>query len=448
VDVLDAASRPQAGVTVEVIASFLDLLEEESVGTRFATPDPRWRTETGPGGRAVLAGLPARSELALVVRSGREELHSQEVPYLQPGEERTLELRLGTGATIVGEAVEAGGTPLPDAEVWLLEGSGVAYLTGPIERTKARTRTDASGRFRFEKVLTGGWSVGLGPQEGDVPAEQLLSRVTTPVDVADGDVSVRLVAHRGVVVEGSVVDAAGQGLGGLHVTARSRLPEGRLGTRSGEDGSFLIGGLVPGELELSASAPGAEGAFAPSDSVTVQAGQRGIVLRVDAAASLSGRLVAGADGAPGDVDLLLCRSDGALPVEDLTMRRLRGDTFEVGGLRAGVWGIGVTTRDGRVGVLGGISLAAGQRRDGLELRLEPGADLRVRDELGEALAGCTISVHAEGACLGWNGTFPGGTLHFRVPGGHLRVVAIRGGRLVREVEVDVLAGEVAEVVLE
>jgi hypothetical protein len=349
---------------------------------------------------------------------------------------------------VSGEAVEAGGVPLQGVEVWLLEAMRGGYLSGRSEQPKARARTDESGRFRFEAVPAGSWCVGLGPQETDVPPEQLLSRVTTPVVVGDEDVSVRVVAHRGLRVEGTVVDAAGQGVGGLSVLARSRSPQGRLGGRSAADGSFVIAGLAPGELELSASAPGSQAPFAPSDSVTVQAGDRGIVLRVEAAASLAGRLVAGADGAPGDVDLLLCRSDGALPVEDLTMRRLRGDSFEVGGLRAGVWGIGVTTRDGLVGVLGGITLAPGQRRDDLVVRLEPGAELRVRDELGEALAGCTISVHVDGACLGWNGTFPGGTITFGVPGGRLRVVAIRAGQLVREMEVDVLAGEVAEVVLE
>jgi len=150
----------------------------------------------------------------------------------------------------------------------------------------------------------------------------------------------------------------------------------------------------------------------------------------------------------GLFNMMLCRADGRDPLEDLSLRTLSGTSFEVQGLSPGVWGLSVTTTEGLVGVLGGIVLGPGQRRDDLVLRLEPGAELRVRNGLAGELAGSFLSVHADGACVGWNGVQPGDTAVFRVPGGRLRVLATLRGRIVREVALDVLSGEVREVVLE
>ena len=448
VDVVDGEGRALEEIQVRVTANGFELQQRDSATPLFGADDPRWEGRTGPDGRVVLSGLPARAGLRLTAARGREELRTLDVPELEPGESRVLELRLGGGARVVGEAVEADGRPLPDVEVWLVEEAQIAYLRRGVDEPTARTRTDAVGRFLFEGVHAGGWSAAIAPQAADVPPQVRLSSVATPLEVPEsGEVSVRLVAHQGLTIEGHVVDATGAGVEGLAVWGRAREPWGRFDARSDAEGRFTLAGFAPGEVELEAREAGAA-RFGPSAPVTAPAGARDVVLRVSAAAALSGRVLAPEGAQLLHANLLVNRSDGAVPLEDLSLRRLFGPSFEITGLSAGVWGLSVTTPEGLVGVLGGINLSPGQRREDLVLRLEPSAELRVRDELRGPLSGCMISVHTDGACVGWDGVQTGATAVFRVPGGRLRVLATRGATTVRELVLDVLAGEVVEIVLE
>jgi len=447
VDVLDAEGHAAEGVLVRLTADGFSLQQRDSSAPLFGSVDPSFEAVTGRDGRIELQGLPARAALSLTATRGPDEQRTLELAALEPGEERSLELRLGGGARVDGEALLADGAPLPDVEIWLVAGAREGFLDSRSDQAVARARTNTEGRFTFEDVHPGAWSAGIAPQGRSVPAEQRLSPVCAPFEVAasTSSVDVRLVAHRGLTIEGTVLDPTGTGVARVSVWGMARTPRGRFEALSDEQGGFVLAGLAPGEFELQAM-PGLSFALFPP--VRASAGARGVVLRLVAAASLAGRVEAPPGRQLALANLFVSRSDGDFPLQDLSMRALSGSSFEVGGLPAGVWGVSVATPEGLVGVLGGIALSAGERREGLVLRLEPGAELRVRDALGEALAGCAISVHVAGACVGWNGVQAGQTAVFRVPPGRARVIATRGSEVIRALDVDVLPGAVSQAVLE
>lgn len=448
VDVLDARGGALPDVQVEVTAKSSWLRQDDNAFATYGFADPAWQAVTGPDGRAELAGLPARAPLELVARRGREELRSTSVPALEPGETRALELRVGGNPRVLGDAVDADGAPLAEVEVWLVEGARSAYLSGRSSEPAQSARTDTNGRFVFDDVPAGAWSVGVAPQGPEVEAAERLSTVTTPIQVDTLDVDVHLVAHRGLTLEGTVVGPDDEPLADMAVTARSAAPRGLFDTRSDAEGRFRLAGFAPGELSLSAHDSSRDARFAPGEDLATRAGARDLVLRLTRAASIAGTLSRPSGESTGRATLLLCRSDGALPLEDLSIVPLFSERFARDGLAPGTYGIGVATDDGLVGVLGGIVLGAGEQREDLVVALEPGADLLVTDSLPRELAGCFLSAHLDGACVGWGGVAPGGTASFRVPGGHLQVLATNGGKIVRRVEVDVLAGETRTVVLE
>jgi hypothetical protein len=183
--------------------------------------------------------------------------------------------------------VTRGGTSqgLPDIQVILVDPrNGRGALRGqnvpPPQNADPTTKTDRDGRFVFEKVEPGTYTVRI-QQEGYFVEEQVgrnpLNLFTRPVIVMAGqpipDIAVSMVP--GAAVSGRVVDVQGRPVVGMTVQAfqmgyENGLPSLVSGVTSATDdrGEFRLYRMPPGEFYLAASPlPGARGAAPPREGL-------------------------------------------------------------------------------------------------------------------------------------------------------------------------------------
>jgi protocatechuate 3,4-dioxygenase beta subunit len=177
--------------------------------------------------------------------------------------------------------------PLPKANVF-----AISARTDPNSRfgtpSSANAVSGADGRFRLD----------VEPGEYKLSARaDGFSGETVTVDVAEsGTGDVRLALSRGLSIRGRVVDARGQGLGGMRVGAvTGDLESARWGgaAMSLPDGAFEIGGLSSGDFNLVAQSD--LGFFALRPSVAAGTSDVTLTLRRGGRVAVS---VVGPDGAP------------------------------------------------------------------------------------------------------------------------------------------------------
>jgi hypothetical protein len=139
---------------------------------------------------------------------------------------------LSRGVSIGGRVRDGDGKPVGNASVY-------AKVQ---DKEVGSAQSGSDGRFRLDAL-----------PDQDLVLTALVTGFKKPsVPVARGTQNVDLVLDRGLVVSGRVVDQDGKPMGGSTIWwHRPRGSENRSGTAEVEaDGSFTIGGLSPGELEL------------------------------------------------------------------------------------------------------------------------------------------------------------------------------------------------------
>ncbi len=161
-----------------------------------------------------------------------------------------LELRLSSGAALVGKVSDARGAPVP-AFALALE-----WKKAPMERLEVLESTvvNPSGEYRVEGVAPGSYVLRV-TGAGYAPREQL-------VEVAPDAREVRADAtlEAGATLSGTVTSSAGGPLAGARVRAESLASLGALAPEldavSAADGRFELRGLPTAPLSVHASAPG------------------------------------------------------------------------------------------------------------------------------------------------------------------------------------------------
>jgi hypothetical protein len=127
----------------------------------------------------------------------------------------------------------------------------------------------------------------------------------------------------------------------------------------------------------------------------------------------------------------------------------KSNEFEIKAARAGEFDVVATTPDGLVGVLPSISLAAGEQREGVVVRMEPGATLRLLapsldDRAASSLRSfdfLDLRVLRDGACVAQASVMPGRHCELLVPPGRLTVEIWSSGVRVASREVEARAYE-------
>ena len=266
VRVTDTSGRPVAGVRLNIQGY------AEAVSPLLAPP-------TGRDGRTVVRHLPRGGRARVQVHGGPDWvgalarlIYNPEVPLADGPLSRELTLRVQPAAHLEGRLVTHNGTALAGIEIslqgTLQGGSGV---------------TDARGRFRIDGLASGRhsvrmwlsralaarlWgrrqvplSVEMAQRAGHLPRDFVVPPNLT-VDLAAGERrrNFTIVAPRGSLVSGRVIDTAGRPVKGVWVGAAVPQPPGAMclvivfGARTDSRGRFEMR-LPAGKWQFHLSAP-------------------------------------------------------------------------------------------------------------------------------------------------------------------------------------------------
>lgn len=246
------------------------------------------------GGHARIADLqPGPTYFAALLRDGELAWRSPESLVFEPGERRQVDWCVFEGSRVSGQLIGEGAAL---GTVLLLHGSsepsgsnGPVYVEGT-PGSPDFARSDAEGRFVFERVQPGRWIVistsgisafeidgGVRLRIDDGVRRDAASRIGVAFEVGEegAPVELELPLFRAPSIRGRVVDANGSPVSEVEVVARSTALRGELTTRSDRMGNFELGPLHPSPHELWARTElgishGVEGPHAnanPGDSI-------------------------------------------------------------------------------------------------------------------------------------------------------------------------------------
>ena len=230
---------------------------------------------------------------------------------------------------------------------------------------------------------------------------------------------------------------------GVRVLGLCDDPPGYLPTASGDEGSFEIGPLVPGEFRLAAKAAGG---FADSPYVAASAGDGGVVLTLTAACIAQLRAVDSLTGEPCSASFIIMARPplkwgrGGLQSLDPSSAAAGVNSM---GMPEGTYDITALTEDGRVGLLSGVEIQSAASPQELTVRVDVGARLRLRLE-GRSPS-IQVDVLFRGIQVGFSALRPNASSLVFVPAGTVTVRLKFRDRVLEEREVTAILGEEVEV---
>jgi protocatechuate 3,4-dioxygenase beta subunit len=384
--VFGADGRPLAGASVRLSAGNPAWRAAPGMVRPGDGPDEPRATTDGEGRFRLANLLPGRYDLH-VAAEGHAPLRvpGVEVPEA-PADGDLGSVYLEAGADVTGRVVDADGEPVAGVEVHVYARDLMTGMTMP--SAADRVTTGADGRFVL-RDLTPDAVVDLMFQATGFAQESVMGVIAPP----ERPLLVELV--RSAVVAGRVVDGFGAGIAGATVHAETD-ESGRPGRRrydsrpayahSEEDGRFVLDGVPPGAVRLSAIATG----FRPATSAAIELspGERreGLRIELERGGSVAGQ-VTGPDGQP--LPEAVVRAAPNLVwggVED----RTDGDgNYRLDGVPEGVLQVRADHPD-FVSTVREVTAGTGELR--LDLRLAAGHRVsgRVVDETGAPLAGAWV----------------------------------------------------------
>ncbi|HTF89319.1 MAG TPA: carboxypeptidase-like regulatory domain-containing protein [Planctomycetota bacterium] len=388
--------------------------------------DPTWIARTSANGRVEFSDLPPHVPLTLTVWVSNSEPHNQGEPVtLKPGEVRSMDVRLGAGATILGSIADSAGSPIAGYILWRVdEAEPKARILGWYETPAASTKSDADGRFRFEDVPIGSWLVGPQPPEHGQPAAQdptafpaLAQLVRVEPGISVVDIAIRL--ERGLYLSGKVLGASGEPARDAHIEAfrLSASEQCVVDATSMASGSFTLGPLPAGTYTVFAQC-GAEGQV-HSEMLSVMAGNSDIVLRLRKAAMIRGTIV-DASHAPQEGVVTIANVVDSIDSLDVNDTQTQEGKFQFPALGPGSFVLSCRTSQGLCGRSGMIQLAEGQAVDALEIVMTRGATLALRYEGTQARAHCRALL--DGSMFSWTFVDRNKSASLVVPAGQLELL--------------------------
>jgi len=155
----------------------------------------------------------------------------------------TVDIKMTAGAAIAGSVTGASQRPVAGATVSV----SAAGAGGPFGAEEQSTISDAGGRFRFERLGPGRYSVIASLRtESSSPAEVV-------VQAGDGDKSVSLSLRAGATLRGTVSGLPEAQRGNVSISA-SGPEEYFANTRTSSAGTFELSGVPTGPIMLRANA--------------------------------------------------------------------------------------------------------------------------------------------------------------------------------------------------
>jgi hypothetical protein len=419
---LDAGGAPLADGAVQMwTESFRLATADGGLGYSPSLSDRYWTQEADLSGSCVLEDLPPDVPFHVVIlRAGfvvKKDLPSLQ---LQAGEVREVEWRLGSGCRLEGSVIDQEGEFVPSLTLWLqrADSDDAKIFHRYSGDLILDTTTDSRGRFAFGDVSPGRCWLGPAPTREHVrahPDPRAIAPAATVVEVAQGSSrqEVLLRVHRGIYIQGRVLDSKGRPASQTHVmgfTAAGAL----LSSGAGMDGRFTLGPLEPGRYRLQASSPKG----ARSDWTEAYGGDGEAVLVLKPGGSMSGKIRDAATGesCPGRVTAVA--SDAR---DDRSWGQESGDdgSFRFDGIPPGNYCLAVRASGGRVGITRGVSVALEREATDLVVTVAPGAALRL--EYAGSSGYLMVLIRSEGVLFCVSGVAAGQSSTLAVPAGQLVV---------------------------
>ena len=217
-------------------------------------------------------------------------------------------------------------------------------------------------------------------------------------------------------------------------------------TRTDESGAFVVGPLAPGTCVLVANE---HRGFAGSGEVTAAPGQIDVVLRLQPAGKISGRVVDAATGEPcaATVHVTPEHEPGSFLSGEFESDTRGEGRFLLENLPPDRYHLWFATTDGRFGTLSGIPVIAGKESGDHVVKVVPGGTLVIRYEGKERSAGITILSGSDHLTFGHSIDIDQPETK-RVPAGRITIeYTVGAGPDRHSLSVDVGVGETREVVL-
>jgi hypothetical protein len=201
-------------------------------------------------------------------------------------------------------------------------------------------------------------------------------------------------------ISGTIVDTNGAPLGGTRLSMSHRLPSRSAGRSSSvhisrvvlSQGTFDIGGLEPGEYELSVSwADFVSGVS--SKRVTLMTGSHDVKLVLEAPVTLTGRVLF--NGAPLPYfGVVVANTPSLLAILPPRLVRAADGRFTLRPVEAGTFSVVIMGPGTERKTIENVVGAPGQALDLGEISLAPGLRItgHVRDEAGAPVAGAVVSI--------------------------------------------------------
>ncbi len=370
---------------------------------------------------------PGESQILTVAHPDFEAATLGGITLAPGGAKAGLALVLKRGAVVAGAVKDGNGLPVAGADVALSRPVGfgggrgramvVAGPGGGAAAERKSESTGADGAFALRGVAPGDYSLTVTrsgyattrvdpvkvPKAGSPPAIQ--------VTLGPGaSISGRVARGGGADADGFIVRATVPGQPPFAAAATSDQP-------TGVDGGFAVDGLKPGEaydLELfgpTGPLEGKRGLVAPAS---------GIVITVAGPGRITGTARDAADGHPltefqvsyepdrgggrGGVFIARVMTGGAAGGAGRPVDVQSPDgTFAIEDVPAGTWSVVVSAKGYQASRAGGVVVAEGASRDGVEVRVTKGAQVKghVADATtGAPVANAAVSLAAAGSSPG------------------------------------------------
>ena len=282
--VRDFQRRPVGGAQVEVHQNNID---------HRRPLDPEIRTAlTETDGTFRIAGLRAEPADLVVEADGYERF---EMPAVRPQAGGLIEVQLGEGSRLVGRVLDADGEGVANAYISLRldRNPGPSRTAWSTALARHEARTDGNGRFRFEALGAGPWTV-------DVAGEQLAEDIGA-IRLRPGEereIELHLRAHARLA--GVVTDPHGEPVAGTEVLVQPLDPAGRVtgthhGARTDAGGAYEAYRVPSGRARIVARHPDYRDGVV---EVVIERGTNEVDLKLQPGSEISGTVTAGASPVP------------------------------------------------------------------------------------------------------------------------------------------------------
>lgn len=347
---------PLALATVEAVTEF-----------SFDTDFHQANTVSDEGGAFRITGLEPGRYILTARAPGYADGGPDEPVEIDSGPLDGVEIVLEPGASIVGAVTGLGPSDLTQVAIRVWRNS------------RSRTATpDAEGSFSIEGVAPGTWRVIA--TKGDPGAERTVERTVT-IEQGVTEVVVELPFERGLRLAGQVLEA-GEPMVGGRLNAGAPGDRNRQSTQTDHQGNFVFEGLKPGPNQLVISRPDFSGM--EFRSIDLQTDLEGVRIELEpATATVAGVVVDAETGQPLDfaqlaaadaatIGALAAGGDNQPLVASATASfSMNEGKFELE-LREDADRL-LVTRGGYESVQIPLSIAPGEHREGLVIRLQASA---------------------------------------------------------------------------